>query len=352
MMRLATVSLSQTQKTKFVTMPKTVDFTLPVNEAKKVVEKVLRMKGCDKENARAVTDVMIRVEIDGCVFHGLFRLPGYIASLESGKVNGSARPDIKHLLPSVLRVDGNGGFAPLVLEEVRPVLIQAAQTHGIVAASLINTHHFAALWCEVEPLAEAGLCALACTNYLPAVAPFGGRRPFFGTNPMAFGWPREGKPPFVFDQASAAMARGDLMLAAKANETVPDGIGLDQNGQQTTDPSEILNGGVMLPFGRHKGSSIAIMVELLTAGLCGAPFSHEAAAADNGDGGPPKGGEFILAIDPSKFGDPNWLAHSDSFFEELSGLHGVRLPGSRRHTRRGETDMITFSLAQDLAREL
>ncbi len=322
--------------------------TLSLDDARALAEEALRAGGCDDENARAVADIMIRAEADGCASHGLFRLPGYMAALESGKVDGAARPEITHLLPSVLRVDGHCGFAPLALEQVRPALIDAARTYGLAAASIIRAHHFSALWCEVEPLAEAGLCTFACTAYLPAMAPHGGYRALFGTNPMAFGWPRAGKPPMVFDQASAAMARGEVMIAARDGQPVPEGVGLDADGHPTTDPNAILDGGVLLPFGGHKGSAIAMLVELLAAGLTGDRFSYEAAEADNGDGGPPRGGEFLLAIDPSKFGDPGWLKHTEAFFDRLSAIPGTRLPGQRRHDNRARTAVSGIQMPSGL----
>ena len=106
---------------------------------------------------------------------------------------------------------------------------------------------------------------------------------------------------------------------------------------QHQDPKEVLKG-VLLPFGGYKGSAIAMMVELLAAGLIGEGFSFEAARYDNKDGGPPRGGEFLLAIDPAALGDPEgWQAHGEAFFAELTALEGVRLPGARRHVNRGRT---------------
>ena len=155
---------------------------------------------------------------------------------------------------------------------------------------------------------------------------------------MAFGWPRgKNKPPMVFDQASAAMARGEIQIAARDGHKVPVTAGLGPDGEQTTDPAAVLKG-VQLPFGGYKGAAIAMMVELMCAGLTGERFSFEAAEADNNDGGPPRGGEFIMAIDPAAFGhDEDWLAHSEGFFDRLLALEGTRLPGARRHNNRAKT---------------
>ena len=295
----------------------------------------LLANGCDAANAQAVAATMTAAEADGCASHGLFRLPGYVASLRSGKVDGQAQPVLEQTAPGVVRVDGKGGYAPLALQHGCPVLAECAKREGIAALGLVNVHHFAALWIEIEKLVAEDLVAFAFTSYLPSVAPAGSKRGFFGTNPMAFGWPREGKPPVVFDQASAAMARGEIMIAARDGHTLPEGAGLDADGNATTDPNAIINGGTQLAFGGYKGSAIAMMVELLAAGLLGQPFSYEAGAQDNKDGGPPRGGELLLALDPNHFGDKvGWQMHCEGFFAQLEGLQGVRLPGTRRYANR------------------
>ena len=290
--------------------------------------------GCDSENASAVADIITRAEGDGCHSHGLMRLAGYAATVKSGKVNGKARPTITQLAPAVVQVNGHNGLAPLALQMGRESLIKAAKTCGIAAMPLIGIHHFAALWTEVEPVSEAGLVAFACTSYKPAVIPAGGTKALYGTNPIAFGWPRKSGAPMVFDQASSVMARGEVMLAAREGHKLPEGVGVDSAGNPTTDPDEVLKG-ALLAFGGHKGSSIAMMVELLAGGLIGESFSFEAAARDNGDGGPPQGGEFMLAMDPNLFGDAaGWADHAEKLFDKIKEQDGTRLPAERRHHNR------------------
>lgn len=318
-----------------------------------LAKQCLLTNGCNDANAQAVAKTITAAEADGSASHGLFRLPGYVASLRSGKVNGTATPRVEHLAPSVIRVDGDGGYAPRALATGRQPLIDCAKSQGIAALALVNIHHFAALWIEVEAITEHGLVAFAFTAYTPSLAPAGSTKPLFGTNPMAFGWPRPGKPPMVFDQASAAMARGEIMIAARDGHSVPPGTGLDADGNATTDPDAILKGGSLLPFGGYKGSAIAMMVELLAAGLVGQAFSFEAAERDNKDGGPPRGGELMIAIDPAHFGDAEgWQGHCEEFFERLLALDGVRLPGARRHANRETTANTGVSIPTPLYEQI
>jgi delta1-piperideine-2-carboxylate reductase len=134
------------------------------------------------------------------------------------------------------------------------------------------------------------------------------------------------------------MAMGEVQIAARDGHTVPPGTGLDGKGQPTTDPSKITNGGVLLPFGGHKGSAIAMMVELLTAGLMNENFSYEAKETDNGDGSPPAGGQFIIALSPELIAGEGWADHANGFLDRMSGMGGVRMPGARRHKNRTSTE--------------
>ena len=322
---------------------------LTLSEVEDLARHCLSANGCDAANAEAVAATVTAAERDGSKSHGLFRLPGYVASLRSGKVNGKADPKAEVIAPAVVRVDGDNGYAPLAHARSRPPLIARARDQGVAALALVKVHHFQALWVEVEALAREGLVAFACTAYTPSVAPAGGREAFFGTNPIAFGWPRgKDRPPMVYDQATAAMARGEVMIAARDGHALPPGVGLGPDGQPSQDPNEVLKG-VLLPFGGYKGSAIAMMVELLCAGLIGEGFSFEAAQYDSKDGGPPRGGEFMLAMDPNRFGDAEaWQAHAEGFFDGLTALDGVRLPGDRRYANRARSPQDGVEIPESL----
>ena len=308
--------------------------SISLKEIYDLAKKTLIFNGCAEENASILSDTIMRAERDGSLSHGLFRLPAYVASIKSGKINGKARPEVKKILPSVIKVLGNSAFAPMVLKVGLPELIKLAKETGVAVLAITNSHHMAAMWPETEAIAESELVGFACTSYKPMVAPAGAKKALFGTNPISFAWPRPGKTPVVYDMATAAMAMGEVMVAARDGHTVPLGTGLNKDGKETTDPKEISKGGVLLPFGGYKGSAIAMMVELLAGALVGENFSYETAAKDNKDGGPPSGGEFILAISPEKIAGPNWEKHSEEFFEKMKSMDGVRLPGERRHKNR------------------
>lgn len=313
---------------------------LSEGEIRDLAKSCLMANGCDDANAGAAARTISSAERAGAVSHGLFRLPGYIKSLQSGKVNGHARPVENHLSEAAIRLDGDRGFAPLAIEYGTPILAEAAARTGVAVLLIRNSFHFAALWPEVEALAARDLVGLACTVHTPMMAPFGAKKAFFSTNPISFAYPRPGKDPFVFDMATSAKARGDIGVAARDGHELPPGTGLDADGNPTTDAKKVHEGGVILPFGGYKGSVIATMIELLAAGLVGDYFSYEAVKVDNRDGGPAIGGEFILAMSPEVLAGKGWAEHSDGFLTELENMEGVRLPGQSRFASRLLTDPI------------
>ena len=308
--------------------------SLSLDEIYKLANKTLSANGCDQETADILSELITNAERDGSLSHGLFRLPAYVSGLKSGKINGKQKPDIKKLTPSVIKADGKNCLAPVVLNKSIPELVKAAKENGVAVLAIINSHHMAAMWPETEKIAEEGLVAFACTSYKPAVAPAGAIKPLFGTNPISFAWPRKNNTPVVYDMATASMAMGEVQVAKREGHKVPLGTGLTKDGKDTTDPAEIADGGVLLPFGGYKGSGIAMMVELLAGALVGDNFSYETAAKDNNDGGPPSGGEFILAISPDKLSNTDWDKHANEFFEKMKSMGEVRLPGERRHKNR------------------
>jgi delta1-piperideine-2-carboxylate reductase len=231
--------------------------TLELNHIYKIAYDAMLANGCDNDNAAALSDIICRAERDGSHSHGLFRVPGYVKALRSGKVDGKAKPTVKHITPAIIQVDGNGCFAPLAQAVGLPLLADATGTIGIAALSLVGIHHFAALWPETEYLADRGFVGLACTAYMPMVAPAGSKEALFGTNPISFAWPRPGHGPVVYDMATAAMAMGDVQIAARDGYDVPPGTGLDADGNPSIDPAAIAKG-VLLPFGGYKGSRLRL----------------------------------------------------------------------------------------------
>ncbi|WP_243444789.1 Ldh family oxidoreductase [Sphingosinicella humi] len=308
---------------------------LALAEVRDLALTVLTHFGLGERQAKAVAETMVAGERDGCTSHGIYRLLVCAHTIREGKVVVDAEPEVHDIAPALVRVDGKGGYAQIGFEEGRPILIDKAKRCGIAALAVNNSVHFAALWPEVETLAGDGLVAFAFTPSHAWVAPAGGTAPIFGTNPIAFGWPRPGEHPFVFDFATSAVARGEIELHRREGKPIPLGWGLDPQGQPTTDAGEALAGS-MLTFGGHKGSALAAMVELIAGPLIGDLTSADSLAADDGAKASPFGGELIIAIDPAGFlgsAAAEHLARAEHLFEGITA-QGARLPSQRRYEAR------------------
>ena len=319
--------------------------------------RVLAHHGLSKAHVEAVAGTIVAGERDGCTSHGLYRLLVCAHTIRSGKVSLDAEPVVSQPAPALVRVDAGGGYAQLAFERARPQLIESARRSGIAALAINHCIHFAALWPEVESLAREGLVAFAFTPSHAWVAPAGGREPVFGTNPVAFGWPRPGAHPFVFDFATSAVARGEIELHARQDKPIPIGWGIGPDGEPTTDAAAALKG-AMLTFGGHKGSALAAMVELIAGPLIGDLTSRESIAHDGGAKASPYGGELIIAIDPEGFLGSETsvhLARAEQLFEQITG-QGARLPSQRRYEARArsleEGVMVDSRLLADIEKLL
>jgi LDH2 family malate/lactate/ureidoglycolate dehydrogenase len=271
--------------------------------------------------------------------------------LHSAQASPDAEPELTQLAPSVIKVDAKYGFSPLPLEVGDEPLAALARKHGIAALSVTNALNVAALWPEVERLADRGLVGFAFCATSAYVAPAGGTKPLFGTNPMAFAWPRQEMPPVVFDQASSESARGEIQIRLRDGKRLPAGWAIGPDGQPTDDPKLALLG-AQLPFGGVKGSNIALMIELLAGPLLGDALSIEAGERDTAHTGAPCGGELVIAIDPVKFlsfGDRvSQLAHGEKLFQALLDQPGARLPSDRRYAARKRTLVEGVSVPRSL----
>lgn len=326
---------------------------MTLDELRTLARAKLLGAGLAPAHAEAVAETMVAGERDGCASHGIYRLLVAVASINKGVVVPDAVPVLSHPARALVRVEGGGGFAQLAFQTGKPALIEKARANGIAALALNNVVHFAALWPEVEELADEGLVVLAFTPSHAWVAPSGGAEPVFGTNPIAFGWPRPDGPPFVFDFATSMVARGEIELHRRAGKAVPDDWGVDADGRPTTDPAAILSG-AMRTFGGHKGSALAAMVELLAGPLIGDMTSRESIDRDAGRGGSPLGGELIIAIDPKGFlGDllPEHQARAEAMFDAITG-QGARLPSSRRYAARAKSLADGVVIPADLHRDV
>ncbi len=314
--------------------------------------KTLCASNTSRSNADSVARSIVAAEADGIHSHGLMRLPAYCEHAACGKVDGHAVPRVEKCAPGSISVDAACGFAHPAIDGGFSELVPAARHAGIAALAVRNSYNCGVVGYHVEHLAAEGLIGLAFVNSPAAIAPWGGSKALFGTNPIAFAAPRGGGAPVVIDQSSSVVARGEVMLKARQALPIPDTWGLDEHGSPTTDPGAVLKGGSMAPAGGYKGVGLALMVEVLAAALTGANFSFAASSLADNEGGPPRIGQFFIAIDPARFAGAAFSNRMEALCDAILGQPGTRLPGAKRNASKARAAKEGIRISSQLFAEL
>jgi (2R)-3-sulfolactate dehydrogenase (NADP+) len=183
------------------------------------------------------------------------------------------------------------------------------------------------------------------------MAPWGGSVGIYGTNPVAFACPLPDRPPIVVDLSLSKVARGNILAAKQKGQPIPQGWALDAGGQPTTDPDAALKG-TMLPLGDAKGTALALMVELLAAGLTGANFAADASSFLDAEGPPPGTGQLVVVFDPLALGGRGALAHFARLADAVENQPGARLPGTRRLSARQKAAEVGLTIPDQLLQDI
>jgi (2R)-3-sulfolactate dehydrogenase (NADP+) len=324
---------------------------LTIAEAEDLATRTLIRCKTAEDNARSVARALVAAEADGLKGHGLSRVPTYAAQAKIGKVDGFAVPTVSRPKPAVLAIDAAHGFAYPALDAAVSALPEVARKQGVAVAPIRRSHHCGAAGHPVEHLAEAGLVAILFANTPAAIAPWGGSRAVFGTNPIAFACPLPERAPIVVDLSLSKVARGNILAAKQKGEPIPEGWALDQAGHPTTNPDAAL-GGTMVPLGEAKGTALALMVELLAAGMTGANFAAEASSFLDADGPPPGTGQLIVAFDAAAVAGADTASRFAALAASIEDQSGARLPGSRRIEARQKARRDGLVVADALLAEI
>lgn len=310
---------------------------------------VFRAAGASEQVAASVTDALVLAELDGIPSHGFSRIPFYADQARSGKVVVKAEPVVSCPAPTVVRVDAGNNFAFPAIAAGLDKAIPLCRQYGMALLGITRSHHCGVAGHHVERAAREGLMALAFSNTPAAMAPWGGCKATFGTNPLAFGCPR--KPhPLVLDMSLSKVARGKVMNAKQKGQPIPEGWALDAHGQPTTDAQAAL-GGTMIPLGDAKGAALALMVEILSATLNGANHGYEASSFFEAEGPAPGIGQTFILLDPLKL-NPTFPERLEALCGHILGQEGTRLPGERRMSLRSKHGEQGVELPEALYAEL
>lgn len=321
--------------------------TLSLAEIEDISFRALVAAGASEANARPLARATAETEADGVASHGLAYIPIYAEHVQCGKVDGQATPVLDQTRPAVLTADAATGFAHAAIDMGFERLIPLAREQGIAALAIRNSYNCGVLGCHTRRLAAAGLVGMGFTNAPASIAPSGGSKPVVGTNPFSLAVPgTDGQPVFLIDQSASTIAKSEVMKHAREGKPIPQGWALDPDGNPTTDPEVGLKGS-MAPSGGYKGVGVALLVETFAAALAGATLGKDASPFSGTAGGPPKTGQFFIAIDPGATSGGAFADRIAALAEAIHAQEGAHLPGDGRAAKRAKalTDGVAVSTA-------
>lgn len=300
-------------------------------------QRVFIKLGMKDQNAVVAAEAIVRANLEGVDSHGISRLPIYARRMKEGRINAKAEVEFDRRSEGVLVVDGKNALGHVASVQAVRAGIEAARTAGISAVAVHSSNHFgtASYYCQMA--CDQGMAAIAFTNSPSGIPPWGGTQAFFGTNPIAFGFPvEEPLAPVIIDMSTSVVARGKIILAAKQNQTIPKGWAIDENGLETEDAKEALKGAI-LPFGGAKGYALALAVEILTGVLSGAAYGPHVQNIYDEHGNKANVGHFFLIINIEKFMPAaSFSAIMEDFLREIKSVpyaadtSEILYPGERR----------------------
>ncbi|MEM1299260.1 MAG: Ldh family oxidoreductase [Pseudomonadota bacterium] len=324
---------------------------MSLDELRQLIVEIFLARDCSPTVAGSIAAALVRAEADGQKGHGASRVPSYAAQAASGKADGRAVPELTRLGPSAALVDAKDGFAYPALIMAQGVLKKMLVETPVAAVSIRNSHHSGVVAHHVEPLAEAGFVAISMGNTPHAIAPWGGTKGVFGTNPIGFAAPRDGRAPLVIDMSLSKVARGKINVAAQAGTDIEDGWAFDADGNPTTDAKAAL-GGSLAPMGDAKGAQLVLMVEILAAALSASCFGFEAASFFDAEGPAPRVGALLIGVDPGPLSSGAFGDRLETLIREILAQPGTRLPGERRRTAREAAERDGVTLPEALHQQL
>ncbi len=338
---------------------------IAANRLERIAGRLLQAAGASSDEAQTIARHLIAANLAGHDSHGVIHVPGYVASVQKGHLQPGAPIEIIEESPTTTVVDGNWGFGFTVSERAMEITIEKARAQNVAAATVVRQGHVGRLTDYPLMAAEAGMLGLMTADSgrgPKSVAPFGGREPRLGTNPLCIAVPSNLDGPFYIDIATSAVAGGKLGVAIAREQSIPTGWVIDSEGRASTDPAAARNGGAMLPLGGtegHKGYGLSAMVEIFSGLLTGLGFGIEPTGRHND-------GCFMAVFRVDAFRPlAEFKQEVTEFARYLTatppaeGFERVYYPGELEHqrTQRGSADGIfieeaTWQRLAELAGEL
>jgi len=333
------------------------NMTFSKEELKEFIYDSFCKVGVPSNDSSKVADNLLKAELWGISTHGISRLSRYLMRIKNNTINPTPKIEMKNPWPALLMVDGDNGLGAVVMSRAIKEAMQVAEKCGICAVGVNNSNHFGAAGFYCDIAAQKNYISIGVTNSLAALAPWGGKKPCLGTNPIAFGFPRKGNNPIIVDMATSVVARGKIISADKKGIKIPEEWAMDRNGQSTTDPKEALMG-MLLPMAGPKGYALAMAVDILSGVVSNASFGTKVASYANGENRADIGHFFILLKADAFMSIDSYYARIEDFCktikntEKIDGTNEIYLPGERRQRLEKKLIREGICLPKEILQEL
>lgn len=313
---------------------------ISVPALKKIVVQKFTTEGVEAETAAQVADVLIYADLRGVSSHGVMRVEHYITRLQAGGITKNPHFSVEKRGTNHLLFKGDNGFGHVICKEAMDETIKVAKEHGSCTTIIQESSHCGALGYFLEQATSENLIAIMCSQTDSAVVPFGGKEPYFGTNPIAYGFPTNDKP-IILDMATSNVALGKILYAREKGETIPNTWGVDAQGAPTTDPHQVKS---LTPFAGPKGYGMALVVDVLSGILASAAFGPHISKMYGNYEQKRNLGQYLYVLDPNIFGDVDqFKANISQMINELHdaptapNFDQVLVPGEIEQIRSVET---------------
>lgn len=306
-------------------------------ELSALVGSIFRSRGLSERDSGIMADSLVHANLRGTDSHGVLRVPHYVQRLEAGSINPRPHTQVVRTGPATAMVDGDHGFGHVANWDAMGVAVDIAREAGVALVGVNHSNHCGALSFFAYRALQAGMIGIAFTQTDKGVVPFGGRRPFFGTNPLCFGIPSRSGPPIVLDMATSTVAGGHIYKARVENRPIPPTWALDSEGKPTTDPHKAA---YWTPAAGAKGYGLGVVIDVLTGILCGGAFGPHIPIMYGGLDKRRNLCHLVGAVDYRRFAGADLFpdqvtAMADDLHEEptAEGFDRILAPGEPEHLK-------------------
>ena len=322
---------------------------------KKLISNIFIKHGLIKNHANICADALVNAELVGAPSHGVSRLKMYCDRINKKVINPKPKIKIKYISKSISVIDADNSIGFVAAEIGIKKTIENAKKTGFGLVGIKNSGHYGLSGYYVEQAVKKDLLTFAFTNAPPAIAPHGGKKTIFGTNPICFGSPTNNNIPFILDTSMSIINRGKIRVAAKLNKSIPKGVALDKFGNQTTNAKEALSG-VQLPIGGFRGSGLAWMVDILTGVFVGSAHSGKVRDPFDDFGGPQNIGHLFIAFKNNLFvkNYKQQIKVNINRIKNIPKIKGEKIyyPGERKFFRKKINSKRTIKIPSSIKKDL